>query len=515
MMPIFSVPWQRFIRFALILALLPVSTFAGDWPFWGRDTSRNMVSPETNIPAEFSPGRFKPNSEEVDLSTTMNVKWTAKVGSETFGNVTVAGGKVFIGTNNESPRNSKLKGDRGVVQCYDEKTGAFLWQLTVPKLGAGKVSDWEYLGVCSSPAVEDGRVYIVTNRCEVVCLDVEGLRNGNDGPFTDEALFAGGEGQPPIETGDHDADILWRFDMREELGVFPHNITSSSVLIVGDRLYATTSNGQDWSHLNIPSPFAPTLVCLDKRTGTLLGEEALGISQRLYHCNWSSPAYGEVNGKGMVIFGAGDGFCYGLDPVPVSGEDGLIVFKEFWKFDCIPAEYKTYKYPDPRGPSEVIATPVFYNNRVYAAIGQDPEHGDGVGNLVCIDASKTGDTTAAGSVWSFRDIGRTISTVSIQDGLLYAGSYRGIVYCLDAETGKLYWQHDTKSHIWGSTLVVDGKVFIGNEDGYLTVLAAGKEKKMLGEIDFGAAIFSTPVVANGTLYVGTQTHLYAIAGKSR
>lgn len=59
-----------------------------------------------------------------------------------------------MGTNNESPRDPKHQGDRGVVMCFNEADGKFLWQLVVPKLGAGKVSDWEFLGVCSTPTVD-------------------------------------------------------------------------------------------------------------------------------------------------------------------------------------------------------------------------------------------------------------------------------------------------------------------------------------------------------------------------
>lgn len=488
------------------------AAYAADWPFWGRDADRNMVSEQKGIPGEFDPGEFKEGSEEVDLATTKNVKWVAKLGSQAYGNPTVANGRVYVGTNNESPRDPEHTGDRGIVMCFDEKTGEFVWQLVVPKLGAGKVSDWEYLGICSSPAVDGNRVYVITNRCEVVCLDVDGMKNGNDG-FQDEAMYIAGPGNPPAKVTDKDADIVWVYDMRDELGVFPHNIASSSVLIVGDRLYATTSNGQDWSHLNIPSPMAPTLVCLDKNTGEYLGEEMSGISQRLMHCNWSSPAYGEVNGKGVVFFGAGDGFLYGFDPVPGEGEDGLNPLNEFWRFDCVPEEYKEHQYPAPDGPSEIISTPVFYNNRVYTAIGQDPEHGDGVGNLVCVDPTKSGDISEGGALWESQEVSRTISTPAILDGLLFIADYMGRIHCFDAETGEHYWEHDTLSHIWGSPLAVDGKVFLGNEDGYVTVLAAKKEKELLNEIDMGAPVYSTPVVANGVLYIGTQTHLYAIAAE--
>jgi outer membrane protein assembly factor BamB len=419
-----------------------------------------------------------------------------------------------VGTNNASPRDPRITGDYSVLLCLDEKTGAMIWQLLVPKTGSGKVGDWEYLGISSSPAIDGERLYIVTTRCEVMCLDVQGLANGNQG-VQDEATYSSETGKP-VEVTPTMADILWRFDMAKECGVFPHNTTSGSPLVIGDRVYINTSNGVDWSHINIPHPRAPTLVVLDKNTGELVGEEASGISERMFHSNWASPSYGEVNGQGMIFFGAGDGFTYAFDPVPVKGEDGLNVLREIWRFDCNPPHHrmregKPIKYATAPGPSEIIATPVFVDGRVYIGVGQDPEHGEGVGNLSCIDASKTGDITQTGKVWTFEHIGRTMSTVCVADGLVYAAEYAGKLHCLDAATGALVWTHDTLAHIWGSPLVADGKVYLGNEDGFVTVLKHGRDKRVLAEIELPAPVYGTPVVANGVLYVMCQTHLFAVA----
>ncbi|MCD8533847.1 MAG: PQQ-like beta-propeller repeat protein [Verrucomicrobia bacterium] len=159
----------------------------------------------------FTPGEYKDKSEEIDLSTTKNVRWVAKLGSQAYGNVTIANGRVYVGTNNETPRDPRHQGDRGVVFCLDEKTGHLYWQLVVPKLGAGKVSDWEFLGICSSPAIEGDRVYLVSNRCEILCLDVHGMSNGNDGPFKDEGAFMAGPGNPAMDVAELDADIIWIF----------------------------------------------------------------------------------------------------------------------------------------------------------------------------------------------------------------------------------------------------------------------------------------------------------------
>ena len=492
----------------------------GEWPQWGRDASNNMMSPATGLPMDFTAGDLQ---DDGTAEGAKHLKWVAEMGSQAYGTATVKDGRVFIGTNNEKPRIESVTGDKGIIMCFDEKTGELLWQFDIPKLDAGKVSDWEFLGVCSSVIVDGKYGYVVTNRGEIICLDVYGMADGNDGPFQDEAKYASGGLEKlaqaePVELDEKCADIVWGYDMRSELGVFPHNVTSSSVVVSDQYVYASTSNGVDWSHINIPAPQSPSLIALDKETGELAGEEYSGISQNIMHCNWSSPAYSEdLAGKPTAVFGAGDGFTYGFHGTEFEEEEdgGEIynLFQELWKVDCCPKEYRVddageaIKYATYPGPSEIISSPVIYNNKVYAAIGQDPEHGEGVGAVTCIDPSRgTGEDAI---VWQFKEVGRTISTPSLADGLLYIADYSGRLYCLDAETGEKYWEHDTLSHIWGSTLVVDGKVLLGNEDGEMVILKAGKEYEELTIVNYPAPIYATPIVANNTLYVMTQTHLYA------
>lgn len=476
---------------------------------WGLSPSRNMVWPHAaSIPVDLSPGSLIGRGGETDMATTNGVKWIAKLGSQAYGNPTVANGKVYVGTNNAHPFDTKYQGDRSVVLCLDEKTGQMIWQYNVRKLGGGKVSDWEFLGICSTPAVDGDRVYLVSNLCELVCLDVNGMADGNQG-VTDEATYYAEKGAAAVELGPTDADVIWRYDMAEDLGVFPHNISSNSPVVVGETVWVATSNGVDWSHVNIPNPRAPALIGVDKTTGKLVAEEASGVSERMLHCNWSSPTHGRAGEQDVLVWGGGDGFVYGFDPVPVKDEDGFGVLKELWKTDLNPPHYRhdadgnPIKYATHDGPSEVISTAVVHDGLVYVGIGQDPEHGTGRGAFSCVELA-TGRI-----VWRYADIDRTISTASVHDGLVYVADYAGKVHCLDAKSGDVKWVHDTKAHIWGSTLVADGKVLIGNEDGYLTILAAGPEAKLLAEIEFPAPIYSSPIVANGVLYVATQSHLYA------
>jgi len=230
-----------FAGVALVLA--PATTLragdpgTGDWPMWGGTPDRNMVSNMKGLPSTW------------DVQTKKNIKWVATLGSQTYGNPVVAKGMVFVGTNNEGVRDPKQGGDRGVLLAFRESDGEFLWQHTSEKLQAGRVNDWPYQGVCSSPIVEGDTLYYVTNRSEVVALDIHGFRDGkNNGPFTDEKF-----------KGEFDADILWKFDMIEELGNHPHNMSNSSPVIWGNLVFVSSSNGQDESHVHIPSPRAPLL----------------------------------------------------------------------------------------------------------------------------------------------------------------------------------------------------------------------------------------------------------------
>lgn len=442
--------------------LLSASDPAGsDWPMWGGTPDRNMVSSMTGIPTSW------------DINSKKNIKWMSMLGSQTYGNPVVAGGKVFVGTNNEGLRNPKEPGDRGVLMCFRESDGQFLWQHANAKLPAGRVNDWPFQGVCASPLVEGNVLYYVNNRCELVCLDVNGDGKGG-------------------------AKVVWKLDMMEELGAHPHNMANSSVVAWGDMLYLSTSNGQDESHVNIPSPKAPAIIAVNKKTGKVVWEQN-HVGNRILHGQWSSPAVGKAGDILQVVMGEGDGWVRGYNAT-----DGT----KLWEFDMNP---KDSVWPKTR--NEVISTPIFWDGKVYIANGQDPEHGEGVGHLYCIDPTKRGDTTKTGLVWHYDKIRRSISTGAIHDGILYYADFSGFLHALDAKTGQVHWVHDMLAAIWGSPMVIGGNVYLGDEDGDVAVLKAGKEKKLIAEMNMGSSVYSTPVPANGTLYIANRNQLFAIAEK--
>ena len=470
-----------FAVFAAVLALSPARLTASDpgtgsWPMWGGTPDRNMVSSMKGLPIEW------------DVKTKKNVKWVASLGSQTYGNPVVSGGMVFVGTNNELLRDPKQPGDRGVLMAFRESDGEFLWQQTHVKVEAGRANDWPYQGVASSPLVDGDRLYYVTNRGVVMCLDIQGFRDSeNDGPVKDEKL-----------TGPFDADVIWSFDMMEEVGSYPHNLSNSSPVMSGNLIYVSTSNGQDESHVNVPSPKAPALIAINMQTGKLAWEDN-SVEDRILHGQWSTPSVGRIGGVTQVVSAQGDGWVRGYE-----ADTG----KKLWEFDTNPKDSVW-----PRTRNEVIATPVIYEDRVFLANGQDPEHGEGVGHFYAIDATKRGDITVSGRLWQFDKIRRSISTAAIADGLVYISDFSGYLHCLDAKTGQDYWTHDVLAAVWGSPFLADGKVYLADEDGDVVVMQHGKEKKVLAEVNMGSAVYATPVPANGVLFLNNRTQLFALAVK--
>jgi outer membrane protein assembly factor BamB len=308
-----------------------------------------------------------------------------------------------------------------------------------------------------------------------------------------------------------DADIIWRYDMMEELGVMQHNMANSSPVAFENMILVTTSNGQDESHVNVPSPRAPSLIALDKTTGKIVWEDE-GVGENILHGQWSSPAVGKIGDTMQVVVGQGDGYVRGFD---------VKTGKRLWEFDLNP---KDSVWPKTR--NEVISTPIIIGNIVYIANGQDPEHGEGIGHLYAIDATKRGDISPtlmkdkkieknpnSGEIWHYGDIRRSISTGAHHNGILYYSDFSGFLHAVDAKTGKQLWKHDMFAAIWGSPMVIDNKVYLGDEDGDVTILEAAPKLKVIAENNMGSSVYSTAVPANGTLYIVNRNQLVALAEK--
>jgi outer membrane protein assembly factor BamB len=531
-----------------------------NWSMWLGSNQRNNTPVGVNIPTEWNVGEFDFKTGDWKADTAKNIKWVAKLGSRSYGSCVVHNGKILVGTNNTASYLKRYPADvdLGCLLCFNAADGKFLWQHSSEKLPSGRVHDWPHEGICSVPVCEGDRLWFVTSRCEVRCLDLNGfLDNKNDGATT--------EG-PNATT--QDADVIWVFDMMKELGVSPHNMSSCSCLIVGDVLFDCTSNGIDEVHKYVPAPEAPSFMAMDKNTGKVLWTDN-SPGPNIHHGQWSSPAYGVFNGQPQIIFGGGDGWVYSFDPKGAEGKSKLL-----WKFDCNPKKAKL-ELMGKGTRNDCIATPVIYDNKVYIATGQDPEHGEGAGHLWCIDPTKRGDVSPqlafnaadpkkpipykrvqavvdkdgdferdnpkSAAVWHYaaedangdgdvafeETMHRTIGSVAIRDDILYIADISGIFHCLDAKTGKVHWTYDLLAATWGTPLIVEDKVYIGDEDGEVAVFRHSADpneamKEQDGEMApyygtqaMGSNVYSSPVVAGNVLYISNPTHLFAISPEGK
>ena len=485
-----------------VLVLAMGTVMAGDQAQWGEAWSRNPVSVETGLPAGFDP------------ETGKNVKWSVELGSETHSTPVVAGGRVLVGTNNGNPRDARHAGDRSVLMCFNEKDGKFIWQLVVPKLTTSRFWDWPKSGICSTATVEGDRIYVVSNRGEAMCLDINGQADGNDGAFQDEARHAVPEGEEPVPLTSQDADILWVFDMIKGCGVRQHDQAHSSILVHGNHLYVNTSNGVDDNHREIHAPDAPSLVVIDKRTGKLLATDGEKIGPRIFHSTWSSPALAEVGGRTDVVFCGGDGVVYGFEPLSEGADGDVQTLKRVWKFDGDPTAPKEqvhqYRSNRKESPSNILSIPVVRDGKLYVTLGGDLWWGKNEAWLKCVRLGGKGDLTKTAELWAVPLEKHSISTPAVVDGLVYAADCQGNVYCVEEKSGRLLWTHEGTGSYWASPLVADGKVWIGNRSGRFRIFEATREMKMLPEVKVGSKISATAVAANGVLYVATMKRLFAV-----
>jgi outer membrane protein assembly factor BamB/HEAT repeat protein len=427
-----------------------------------------------------------------DKATGRNIVWSVELGNETFGRPVVAGDAVYVGTDNARHMNAALGDDAGVLMAFTAKDGTFLWQDVASRVERG-LREFLLPSTTSAPHVEDNRLYYVTAECQFRSLDTQGFRDDeNDGPYREEAF-----------QDDAAADIVWELDMCGRLGVFPHEATNSEVLPLGDLLIVSTSNGQNEGHNRVPSPRAPSLIAVDKRSGDVVWR-AIGPGAQVLHGQWSSPVAANVNGRIQVLFGGGDGWLRSYDAA--SGH-------EVWRFDGNPKDARWLPYPGVLSRSSIIASPVFADGRVFVAMGQSPGHDNGPSLIHAISPNGQGDVTESRLLWTSREVGRVVGTPILKDGLLYVGDLGGMIHCLDAATGALVWKHDTYDPIWGSLLLAGDRLYVGNIGGTMTVLRAGRQKHLLAEIEMDAPLYSRPALIGDALYLATANRLYLIAAK--
>lgn len=485
--------------FAILGALLAAPAHADDWPMFGRTLGRNAVNPEKAPPTS-----WRVRIDDDAKPASKNVLWSSIMGSGhsyygTCGDPVVVGARVWIGTNADVGKDAFY-----ALNCLDAKTGKLLYQYRTPLHPQIGWERWLHT-MGTSPAIEGDRMWFFTNRAEVVCLDLA-----------------------PLNKGQGDPREVWKVDTRKEFGVYRtksiFDCRFCSVAVHGDSLFVITGNGvNNWDGKGRVNADAPSLICLNKNTGKVIWSDN-SPGDNILHGQFASPTVFTVNGKTQIVAPQGDGWVRSFDAA---------TGKLIWKFDTNPPDAKWD--PNGRGDRNYLpATAVFHDNRIFIGNGQEPEMRTGSAYLYCIDATKSGDISpcladgqgkskpnpASGEVWKYgsggdrktRIFNRTLSNVAIHEGLLLATDINGTVHCLDERTGKKYWTHETDSSIRTSPLIVDGFVYVGDEDGIVWIFQLAKEKKIVNQIETGHRIRASPVFANGVLYIASGHTVYAIAG---
>ena len=226
----------------------------GDWNQWGGSPSRNNTPEGKNIPTEWDVGEFdrktgewkKDKGQEHQVGRPGSARRPTATRSSPTARSTSAPTTAPAGSK-RYPADSRP----GLLLCFDEADGKFLWQHSSEKLPTGRVHDWPLQGICCAPLVEGDRLWFVTSRGEVICLDTEGFHDDeNDGPLQ----------RREVAPNKDEADVIWLLDMMKELGVSQHNMCSCSVTAAGDMLFVITSNGVDEAHINLPAPQRPSFI---------------------------------------------------------------------------------------------------------------------------------------------------------------------------------------------------------------------------------------------------------------
>ncbi len=519
---------------------------------WGNDPSHNMVIEAKGLP------------DKLDESALLwRMEHGAKYG---YPMPTVIGKRVYFGTGRGGIIDpgfaqlplldaGKKKKDEigtldkrcGTLTCLDLASGKGIWQVVLPCT----TYDLSY-GVCTTPVVEDNRFYIL-GQDEIVCLDLNGLEDGNQGMNAeDELKFQTSFHGKQVVATDADtklpptsADILWTHGLWQYDCWF-EDATSCSPLIIGDQLWISTSSKNGTEQRQAKSKDAPKILVLDKMTGKLIARDRLPVPY-VFHGEWSSPSLVEVDGQKIVVFPDGYGQMHGLGMVEPAEDGAVVDIPTLWTIDlnlkqyrytpdgkeiCYTEDKRLFRrypksYPDDStrweglrdrkehrltGPCEVIGMPVTIGNRIYVALGRDCYYTntrEGKGRLMCWEV--TNPTQAPKLLWENLDVSRTQCTASVKDGLLYIADMAGNLHCIDAETGKHVWKEELGGKIiLRSQMVADGKIYvaIGRT---MYVYKEGRTKQKISESKLKSDP-STIEAADGLIIINTPRGVFAYKG---
>ena len=340
-------------------------------------------------------------------------------------------------------------GDNLALWCLDKTSGEVLWK---KPLGGGNVKMRKQNMSSPSPVTDGRSIYVMTGT---------GMFKGFD--------FNGKE--------------LWSRDIQKDYGQFGLNWGyASSPLLFEDSLYVQVLHG-------MKTDDASYVMSIDKKSGkTVWKVDRPTNAIRESPDSYTTPGLLRYGKTTEIVVTGGD--C-------VTGHDPA-TGKELWRANGL--------NPDNNPNYRIVASPIIFNEIIYAPTRYKP--------LLALKAGGRGDVTGSHVLWSTAN-GPDVPTPVTDGKYFYVVKDNGVMWCLDAKTGaEVYANQRIKSGAYsGSPVLADGKIYVTNEDGLTTVVAAGPKFEVLAENPLNDYVLSSPAISDGRIYIRTAQHLYAIGKK--
>ncbi len=340
-------------------------------------------------------------------------------------------------------------GEDLLLLCLSKKDGSLLWER---ELDDGNKLSNKHNDSTPSPVTDGEHVWVVTGTGSVTALDMEGNK-------------------------------VWERNLQDEYGTFGLGWGyASSPLLYDGRIIIEVLHGR---RTDDPS----YIVSLNAKTGAEQwrqerSTDAFDESPDAY----TTPAVLRHEGETQIVISGGD---YVTGHNPKTGA-------EVWRAAGLnPRQLGNYR---------VVASPVVYDGMIYVPTRRRP--------LLALRAGGSGDITTSHLVWKWDEAyGPDVPTPITDGAYFYMVEDRGKIMCLNAKTGEAIWGPESTADgiVSASPILADGKIYITNEQGVTSVVAAGSEFKLLAtnELD-GTYTLSSPVVSGSQLFIRTSTHLYCV-----
>jgi outer membrane protein assembly factor BamB len=299
-------------------------------------------------------------------------------------------------------------------------------------------------------------------------------------PVTDGKSVYVMTGTGTLKGFDFNGNLLWTREIQKDYGEFGLNWGyASSPLLFEDSLYVQVLHGMKTDD--------PSYVLrIDRKTGkTIWKVERPTSAIRESPDSYTTPGLLRVGKSVEIVISGGD--C-------VTGHD-LATGKELWRANGL--------NPDQNPNYRVVASPVIFDDVIYAPSRVKP--------LLALRAGGRGDITTSHLLWSSPN-GPDVPTPVTDGKYFYVVNDRGVMWCLDAKTGKeIYGPQRLKPGTFSSSPVLaDGKIYVTNEEGATSVVKAGPDFELLAENALNDYCLSSLAISNGRIFIRTATNLYCI-----